>query len=71
MYSCPKEIEKLLAKSVQEKPIPFTIEEAATRYKMNQEVLRRLCKTGQIKAFKIGSLWRIPIEENEKKVYDK
>ena len=43
----------------------MTVEQAAERWQMNPEVVRRLCASGTIKAFKVGKQWRIPRKENE------
>ena len=43
----------------------MTVEQAAERWQMNPEALRRLCQKGSIKAFKVGKQWRIPRKENE------
>lgn len=43
----------------------LTVEQAAERWQMNPEVVRRLCAKGSIKAFKVGKVWRIPRKENE------
>lgn len=46
-------------------PGVMTVKEAAARWNLNEENVRRLCTTGQIKAFKLGCQWRVPRIENE------
>jgi excisionase family DNA binding protein len=35
--------------------------ELAERWGRSEEVIRRHCQAGQLRAFKIGKLWRIPM----------
>lgn len=37
-----------------------TVEDAAALLKMPVTSVRSLCRTGQLKAIKVGKLWRIP-----------
>lgn len=41
----------------------LTIAEAAEEIREKPDTLRRRCKTGQLKAIKLGKSWRIPREE--------
>lgn len=43
----------------------LTVKQAAERWQMNPEVVRRKCAKGEIKALRIGKLWRICASENE------
>jgi excisionase family DNA binding protein len=51
----------------------YTVKQVAKILHLNEEVVRRKLKSGEIKAFKIGRLWRISekslkeIIENENK----
>lgn len=38
----------------------LTVEEAATRLKVDVETVRRWLRSGQLSGVKIGRLWRIP-----------
>ena len=42
-------------------PEVITIEELCERLTISQTLAYRMLRNGDIKAFKIGSLWRIPI----------
>jgi excisionase family DNA binding protein len=41
----------------------LTIAEVADEIREKPDTVRRRCKTGQIKAIKLGKSWRIPREE--------
>lgn len=43
----------------------LTPNEAAKRWRMHPDTVRLMCQRGEIKAFKFGTAWRIPVEENE------
>lgn len=44
----------------------MTPNEAAERWRIHPDTVRLMCQRGEIKAYKFGSAWRIPIEENER-----
>lgn len=38
----------------------YLVEEAAERLRTNKRTVQALCKSGEIKAYKMGKAWQIP-----------
>ena len=49
----------------------ITTREIASRLKLNVEVVRRKLRNGDIKATKVGRLWRVSDEELQKYIVDR
>ena len=49
----------------------ITTREVADRLKLNIEVVRRKLRNGDIKATKVGRLWRVSDEELQKYIVDR
>jgi excisionase family DNA binding protein len=39
------------------------LSEVADVLKMNKEVVRRMCKAGQLPAFRVGKMWRVDADD--------
>lgn len=43
----------------------LTADEVAKMFRVNLRTVHKLIKDGELKAFKVGGRWRIPVEEVE------
>lgn len=51
---------------MEEQATPLTPDEVASRWRVSRRRIVDLCRTGWLRAFKVGRSWRIPAAELER-----
>jgi excisionase family DNA binding protein len=47
---------------VEQEPLAITIPDAAKRLSVSERTIRRLIERGELRAVRVGRVWRVPME---------